>query len=114
MSMPNLLRTIEHFGETLQFEIVKKTITDHRLVETSKVRPALYFEGTRQPVPPSKLMVKSEGERKFVWWTLYSEVALERDWIVKDENGMNYRVMSVTNWSQAGYYQFELIEGPTS
>lgn len=112
--MPNLLRTINRFEETMEFRIIKKTIVDHRIVETPKVKVQTYFEGTRQPIPPSKLLVKSEGERKFKWWLLYTDIELERDWQIVDIHEVVYTIMSVTDWSQGGYFAYELIEGPTS
>lgn len=114
MSMPNLLRTIQHFGETLRFTIVKKTVQDGDLIETSKVKVPLYFDGTLQPVPPQKLLVKPEGERKWKWWVMYSDLKLDVDWIIEDSSQISYRVMSITDWHRAGYYQYELTEGPTS
>lgn len=110
--IPSMADVLSGFEETIGFQIVKKTVVDHDLVETSKVVPPLYFEGVLQPIQPQKLIVKSEGERKFKWWTLFADMRLEPDYVVKDQQGLIYRVMSVTDWRQAGYFQYELIEGP--
>lgn len=110
--MPNMSSTLAGFEETVVFEIVKTTVVDHDVVQTSKVAPTLYFEGVLLPITPQKLLVKPEGERKWKWWTLYTDLRLATDDIVKDEQGALYRVMSINDWRQAGYYQYELTEGP--
>lgn len=110
--MPNVSSAIRHFEETLQFQIVKKTVTDGDLAETSEVKVPLWFEGALIPMNPRELLVKPEGERKFKWWTLFSDLDLKVDWIVKDEHGVLYRVMNTTDWRSAFYRQYQLIEGP--
>lgn len=110
--MPSMASTLAGFEETFQFQIVKKTVVDHDLVESSKVAPALWFEGVLQPVPPQKLLVKPEGERKWKWWQLYTDLELAVDTVIKDPEGILFRVMSITDWSQGDYFQYELVEGP--
>ena len=109
-----MVEALYGFEEALGFTIIKKTVLDHELVETSKVPVALYFEGVIEPLSTSKLMVKPEGERYFNWSTLYTDMALGTDWVIKDENGTSYRIMSTNDWHQAGFYTYELVEGPTS
>lgn len=110
--MPSLKTAIYGFEETMQFQIVKKTVVDHDLVESSKVPVHLWFEGNLQPLNPRELLVKTEGERKFKWWTLFAEIDLEVDTIVKDQEGSVYRVMSSSDWKQADFHIYQLIEGP--
>ena len=66
--MPNMVTTLHGFEETMQFQLVKKTVVDFDIVESSKVIPPLWFEGVLQPIHPRDLLVKPEGERKFKWW----------------------------------------------
>lgn len=110
--MPNMMNVIRRFENTLQFQVVKKTIIDGDLAEASKVPVVLWFEGTLQPIHPRELMVKPEGERKFKWWTLLSDLQLNVDWIIKDQQGAIYRVMNTTDWRDAAFYTYQLIEGP--
>lgn len=110
--MPNMQSVIFGFEETMQFQIVKKTVVDHDLVETSKVPIVLWFEGNLQPMHPRELLVKPEGERRFKWWTLFTDMDLEVDTIIKDRDGSEFRVMASSNWTQAGYQQYQLVEGP--
>lgn len=110
--MPQMQTAIFGFEQTIQFQIVKKTVSDHDLVESSKVKPVLWFEGCLQPLNPRELLVKSEGERKWKWWTLWTDMDLEVDTVVKDQEGVVYRVMASSHWSQAGFQQYQLTEGP--
>jgi len=110
--MPNLSNAVRRFEETIQFTIVKKTVTDGDVAEASQVKPALLFEGQLQPLHPQALLVKPEGQRHFKWWTLFTDLKLEVDWIVKDEHGLIYRVMDVTDWHAGDFMTYQLIEGP--
>lgn len=111
--IPNVSNAIRRFEETLQFQIVKKTISEGDLDETSKVKPPLFFEGSLQPMGPSDLLVKSEGERKFKWWKLFTDLALDVDQVVKDTDGNTYRVMASSDWDDAGYHEYQLTQGPS-
>ena len=110
--MPSLATTIFGFEETMQFAIVVKTPIDHDIVETSKTPVLLWFEGNVQPLHQKELLVKPEGERKWKWWSLYTDMDLEVDTIITDRNGTEYRVMASSDWSQAGYQSYQLTEGP--
>lgn len=110
--IPNLSNAVRRFEETLQFQIVTKTINEGDLDETSKVKPPLFFEGSLQPMGASELLVKSEGERKFKWWKLFTDLELTVDQVIKDIDGNTYRVMATTDWSDAGYHEYQLIQGP--
>lgn len=98
----------------MQFQIVKKTVTDHQVVETSKTPVLLWFEGGLQPLHSKDLLVKPEGERKFKWWTLHTDMDMEVDTVITDRNGVKYRIMKDADWSQSGFHQYELIEGPST
>jgi hypothetical protein len=36
---------------------------------------------------------------------------LDNDSVIVDRDGAQYRVMATDDWSQAGYYKYQLIEG---
>lgn len=100
------------FEETLRFQIVKKTVVDHDLQESSKVPVPLYFEGNLQPLHPKELLVKPEGQRKWKWYTLFTDMRLEVDTVLIAEDGIKYRVMASSDWGPVGYTSYQLIEGP--
>lgn len=110
--MPNMQNAINRFNQTMQFTIVIKEVVDHQVVESSKVKPVLWFEGTLIPAKPRELLVKTEGERKWKHWVLYTNLVLQVDNIIKDVNGILYRVMASSDWTQAGFIEYQLVEGP--
>jgi hypothetical protein len=110
--MPNLVQTIQGFERSLQFKLVTKTVNGMDVIETSTVKPPLFFNGTLEPLHSRELLIKPEGERKFKWWELWTELDLHVDDQIQDEFGTLYRVMSSQDWRQAGYRHYELIEGP--
>ena len=111
--MPNLPLVVEalwDLGLSIQFAVIGKATVDFQTVES--VTDIIDFIGVLQPIPPRKLMVKPEGQRTWKWWTLYATQELELDWVISDEEKKIYRVMSKTDWSQAGYIEYELTEKP--
>ena len=108
--MPNMRDAIAGFSTPAQFAVISKSADDFQVVESRA--NVLWFSGAFVPIPPRKLLVKKEGERKWKWWTLYSPVKLDLDWVVMDQQKKEFRIMSDTDYSQAGFYEYELIEKP--
>lgn len=109
--IPNLSNVIRRFEQTMQFQIVKKTVVDHDVEQTSFVRPPLWFEGTLQPLKETELLVKPEGERKFKWYLLFTDIIFDVDTVIKDMDGNVYRIMNSSNWADAGVSYYQIIEG---
>jgi hypothetical protein len=111
--MPDMIDVIQEFEETLMFTIVTKSVVNHAVVESSKTGTVpLWFEGNLQPTDPRELENRPEGQRKFKWWTLFTDMNMEVDWIVKDENAKTYRIMNKSDWHEGGYYRYDMVEGP--
>ena len=108
--MPNMKDAIFGFSVPAQFAVVSKKAEDFEAVESAA--NVLGFIGTFVPIPPRVLQLKPEGERKWKWWTLYSTIKLDLDWVVMDRNKKVFRVMSDTDYSQAGFFGYELAEKP--
>ena len=100
-------------GQTTRLRIVKKTVVNFEVSETEQApKVPLWFDAVIEAVHPRRLLVKPEGQREWKWWDMRSTQRLELHWEIEDTNGARLRVMSRQNWSQAGYWQYELIEGP--
>lgn len=100
------------FGFTRRVELarVSKASVDHEVVETKA--DVKWFSAVLQPLSPQKLQVKPEGQRQWKFWDAWSTESLINDDIVKDRCQKEYRVMSRQDWSEAGYYFYELVEKP--
>ena len=107
--LPQMQGALYPYADEISFVRLEKTVVDGEVVE-KKILDCV-FNGVLEPIPPRKLMIKPEGQRSWRWWTLWTEQDLKIDWIVQDDEGVTYRVMTKTNWKQAGYYEYELTQG---
>jgi len=110
--IPNMKSVIAGFSTTAQFAVVSKAAVDFQSQET--LVETKWFGGVFQPLPERQLLIKPEGERTWMWWTLVCKENLLLDWIVKDQCGKEYRVMSRSDWHHAGFYEYQLVEKPES
>jgi len=64
------------------------------------------------PLNPQKLLSKPEGQRAWIWKMVHCDVSLELNLndIVIDTDSQKYRVMAKSDYSQAGYYRYELAQ----
>lgn len=116
-TLPNLSGALMQMFQQITFGLVTKTIVNFNLVETTT--PISFF-GLWQPVSPYRtLMMNKDGQRKWAYFEVFALPTLELtpDSIVLRE-GIQYRVMSKTNWTQYGYVSYILIldytgSGPT-
>jgi hypothetical protein len=108
--MPDMSDAFFGWDTPFQFAVIQKTAVNFQASE-SKLSVS-WMQGVLVPIPPRKLLVKPEGERKWKWGTLYSPQKLEVDWIVKDLDNKEYRVMSDADWSSSGFFEYEIAEQP--
>lgn len=111
MPVPNLQSALRGMGKTMQYQHVQKTVVDQTLVETTP--PAKWFSATRTPTPDRRLALKPEGQRAWIWWTIYTRTVLALGDAVMDGSGASFRVMSSANWSDAGFYSYDIAQGPS-
>jgi len=110
MALPNLRQALRNFGRPLQFAIIEKSVVDFEAVETTL--DVKYLNGVMTPMTAQKLLIKPEGQRQWKWWEIITTTRLNLDWLLQDPAGKRYRIMSITDWSQAGFYTYELTEAP--
>ena len=107
---PDMSEVLDDFSETVSFAVIGKSVDDFEVVEKNK--DTVEFDGVLQPMPAQKIAIKSEGQRSWKWWTLWTENLLDLDDVMRDEEGIQYRVMSRSDWRKGGYLQYELTQGP--
>ncbi len=100
-----------NWTETVQFNVVRTAAVDYEAVDTPENQ--ICFDGVIEPVEPRKLLIKPEGERKFKYWTLWTDQELAPDAIIQDEKGAMYRVTEKSDWRSGDYQQYEIMQAPT-
>lgn len=96
--------------DQVQFALLNRTQENFNTVETIKVNG--YFHGVMEPIHPRDLLVKPEGERTWKWSRLWTAFRMRLGDYVRDNRGIQYRVMSSQNWQS--YVEYQLIEAPTA
>jgi hypothetical protein len=108
MSFPGVAEAMWGLTEPTQFKVSTRTPEDYEAVET--MAPPLWFDGTLQPVTTQRLLIKPEGERRWKWFQLWTQKELSLGDSVIAYDGKTYKVMSKDDWSQAGYFSYEITE----
>lgn len=77
------------------------------------VEGILTFPAVIQALSPKVVERKPENERAWKWWEMWSTTHIEKDTVVQDPNGVEFRVNSTQDWSQGGFYHSEMVQQPT-
>lgn len=110
MTFPNMNEAFWDWTTATQFQVVQKSVADYEASETPVITTT--FDGVLEPIHPRALLVKPEGQRTWNWWSLWTKKSLQPGDIVVDQDNKEYRVMSINNWSNADYQQYELVQNP--
>lgn len=108
MSFPSMRGVLKGFSKPVELTVVKKTLVDFDVAETAVA--TMKVVGLLVPASPRKVLMKPEGQRTWKWLDFYTEKALTLDWVMRDKDGREYRIMGVSDWSIAGFYQYDLAE----
>ena len=105
---PDMTDVLAGFTKPFRFAVISKTVVDY---EVSEAKATLeWATGVRQPLTPQQLRIKPEGQRSWKWWTLWTSKRLKVDDVIQDESNRQYRIMEVSDWTEAGHLKFELME----
>ena len=107
---PQMLSALLNWGSPVTFEVMRKDAVDFETVETALDTKTV--EMVLTTMDPRKVERKPEGERKWKWWAGVSTESLQEDTVLLAPDGIQYRVDSKTDWSQAGFYLYDLVEQP--
>lgn len=106
--LPIMTEALSGLTQQVQFARIKRILKGFNSVPT--IQKVNTFAGSLQPIHPRRLMIKPEGERQWRWFQLWTGQQLSTGDYVQDPNGVQYKVMASSDWSQAGYFEYELIE----
>lgn len=107
MSFPDMSQEHGDWAEPAEFTVVTKSVVDHETSEA--LASAVTFEGIFYQLTAKEINFKPEGQRQWSWWHLLTSQDLTLDDII-EKDGVNYRVWHKKDWSQAGYYEYEIAQ----
>jgi hypothetical protein len=110
-TVPNVSGALRDYFQAMTFGLVSKDVVGGDVVET---KSDVTFQGVIQPLSGQRLLMKPEGQRKWTWWLLHSDITLDLgiDEVVT-YLGTQYRVMAKKNFDLYGYREWELINDYT-
>jgi hypothetical protein len=109
--IPNMRQALRGWTKRLTIQIIKREIADHEVVE-EVVAPQV-ISAVILPMKAREISIKSEGERTWLWWTMHTTESLMLGWTFIDvDTGKRYRVMASEDYSQGGFYKYDLVQRP--
>lgn len=110
-SLPQMDGALHGWFQKITIKLLSKSVADFELEEKEE---ELEFRGVVQPVSPQVVERKPEGQRNWRWIQIHSETSLPvkvDDVII--HKGVKYRVEQRSNYSEYGYYWYQLMEDYT-
>lgn len=107
---PNMMSVFAGWTSPVQLRVVSRVAVDFEAEEN--ILDVVTFEAVMQPMPAQEISRKPEGERAWKWWEAWSNTRLERDAVVQDQDEKQFRIQSIQDWSQAGYFHYSMTEQP--
>lgn len=107
---PNVNSVFSNWTSPVQLRLVSRSVSDFEAKETTL--DVVPFEAVMQAMRNQQVDRKPEGERQWKWWDVWTDKKIALDSVVQDQNGAQFRVRSVNDWSQAGFFKYEMTEKP--
>jgi hypothetical protein len=110
-TLPDPSGSMLDYMEQLTVTQITKTVVNFQNVE---VPVTTTFYGVIQELTPQQLMMKPSGQRQFTWRMIHTfpTVVLNPDDVVIYQ-GVQYRVMSKSDWTKCGYIQYDCMQDYT-
>lgn len=110
--LPKLNPAIGPWAQCFSFDCITKGLDNYQSIERKR---NVQFRGVVTPLSPRQLEIKPEGQRAWRWL----EVHATADLAIKPDDEVvfkcvRYRVMAVHDWSDYGYFRYEIAEAFTS
>ena len=106
---PEMYNEFSDWERSITYSAVTKTLINHEIVESAPV--SVTISCLVYPAKAQELALKPEGQRTWKFWHMISKVLFNVDDIVTDDNGTQFRIMGKTDWTQAGFYNYDIAEG---
>lgn len=109
--VPDVSGALFSYFQEMTFTIVSKTVVNFQVVETAT---NIVFQGVWMPARTQDLMIKPEGQRKWKYFKVFSQINVELD---PDDiityRGTQYRVVAKRDENLYGYFEMDLCEDYT-
>ncbi len=106
--MPNVASVFMNWMSQVQMKVITVEPVDFEAFEETD--NILTFMAVIVPMKPTTVQRKPENLRIWKWWEMWSTVKFRDNTVVQDPNGVEFRIESVEDWSQAGFYHSEMVE----
>jgi hypothetical protein len=92
--------------------LFKKIVDEIINFEDIKTESDYPFRGVFQPMSPRELFFKTEGERNWRWWKMWTKPGLDiqNGDIIEDFKGVRFKIVKSSDWNQGGYSEYDLLE----
>ena len=107
---PQMDSVMFNWSEAVQMKIIKKVASNFEVQEVVLSIPTI--DMMLQVMKSRDVDRKPEGERIWKWWTGWTTTHVEKDTILQDPDGKQFRVASIEDWGQAGFYKVDLAQQP--
>lgn len=109
--VPQMQGALQNYFQPMTFVQIGKFISGGFMVETGT---PVNFRGVMMPAKARTLEQKKEGERKWVWWTLFCtpELQLRPDDVNSYLNDQ-FRCIDTKNWDIYGFMEYTLVQDYT-
>ncbi len=112
--LPNMSRTLSDYLRPMIALKINRALPSQAtgFLSVESESAPIRFNGVILPYPSRELVMKPEKQRAWKWVKLFSntDLHMREDDKAKIDN-REFRVMNDHDFYQAGYYQYELVEG---
>lgn len=110
-TVPNMGDALLNWFQPITFTQIVKSIVNYQDVETPT---NVSFLGVWQPLSPQDVLMKSEGQRIWKWFTVHTQIQLP---LAPDDVltylGVQYRVKGKLDYSIYNFYEYHLVQDYT-
>lgn len=108
--IPQLASVLRGWTKSTQLRVVRQTPSDFEVFEDTVAIE--WFDALLTPLSAQKVERKPENLRQWKFWECSTTKDLAVDSVVKDFNGLQFRVQAKYDWLQSGFCRYDLCEQP--